>query len=72
MTRLILGLYMCITGFMLMIALLPVYRFDDITYVLNMHHLTGEFRVLLWFTLEFISFVVILFGLAVARLIPWR
>ena len=47
MTRLILGLYMSILGFMLMIALLPVYRFDDITYVLNMHHLTGEFRVLL-------------------------
>ena len=72
MFRLISGLYMCIGGFMLMIALLPVYRFDDITYILNMHHLTGEFRVLLWFTLEFLSFVVILFGLAVARLIPWR
>jgi len=72
MTRLILGLYMSILGFMLMIFLLPVYGFDDITYILNMHHLTGELRVLLWFTLEVISFVVILFGFAVARLIPWR
>jgi len=55
-----------------MLACLPVYRFDDITFVLNMHHLTGEPRVLLWVICEVVGLFTIAFGLATAKFIPWK
>jgi hypothetical protein len=72
MFRLISGLTLSMFGFMFMLACLPVYRFDDITFVLNMHHLTGEPRVLLWVICEVVGLFTIAFGLATAKFIPWK
>jgi len=66
------GFMISFYGLMFMIICLPLYHFDNIMNIFNLEHLINEPRVLVWFFLEWIGLCVIVLGLAIAGLIPWK
>ena len=66
------GYIISLYGLLFMIMCLPLYHFDNIMNILSLEHLINEPRVLVWFFLEWIGACVIVLGLAIAGVIPWK
>jgi len=66
------GYIISLYGLLGMIILLPVYHLDSIMEIFNLEHLVNEPRVLIWLIGEWVCACVIVLGLAIAGLIPWK